>query len=361
MALASTTWYVNGVSGSDGNNCKSPTNACKTIGHAISLASSGDTIMVAAAIYNENLTISIGLTILGSGARTTIIDGGHANTVVTIPSSATHVGLASVTIRNGSTSFSGGGINNGGILTVANTAVSGNRAGINGGGILNTGTLMVFETTISGNSAGWSTFFRYLRGGGGVANFGTFTLVNSTLKGNSAYGSPYISPMLEVGGGIKNSGSATIRNTTFAANLAGILFPGNPPFRPGRGWDIYNSGQATTQNSIFGSAGYYGYFDDCYGSVTSNGYNLSRDNTCNFHNSGDRNNTNPMLGPLQDNGGPTDTMALPSGSPAIDAGNPSGCRDNHGNLLKTDQRGMPRPNKEDTGGCDMGAYERQGD
>src|SRR5215469_16338281 len=70
MALASTTWYVNGVSGSDGNNCKSPTNACKTIGHAISLASSGDTIMVAAAIYNENLTISIGLTILGSGART---------------------------------------------------------------------------------------------------------------------------------------------------------------------------------------------------------------------------------------------------------------------------------------------------
>jgi len=49
--------------------------------------------------------------------------------------------------------------------------------------------------------------------------------------------------------------------------------------------------------------------------------------SCNFHNSGDRNNTNPMLKPLQNNGGPTQTMALPSGSPAIDAGNPSGVSD----------------------------------
>jgi hypothetical protein len=68
-----------------------------------------------------------------------------------------------------------------------------------------------------------------------------------------------------------------------------------------------------------------------------------------------------MLGPLQNNGGPTQTMALPSGSPAIDAGNPNGCTDNKGHLLKTDQRGMPRPDKEDSGGCDMGAYESQSD
>jgi hypothetical protein len=66
-----------------------------------------------------------------------------------------------------------------------------------------------------------------------------------------------------------------------------------------------------------------------------------------------------MLGPLQNNGGPTPTMALLPGSPAIDAGNPSGCTDGLGHLLKTDQRGMPRPDKEDIGGCDMGAYERQ--
>ncbi len=54
-------------------------------------------------------------------------------------------------------------------------------------------------------------------------------------------------------------------------------------------------------------------------------------------------------------------MALPSGSPAVDAGNPNGCTDNLGHLLKTDQRGQPRPDTEDTGGCDIGAYERQTD
>jgi len=50
-----------------------------------------------------------------------------------------------------------------------------------------------------------------------------------------------------------------------------------------------------------------------------------------------------------------------TGSPAIDAGNPSGCTDGSGHLLKTDQRGMPRPDKEDTVGCDRGAFERQSD
>jgi hypothetical protein len=68
-----------------------------------------------------------------------------------------------------------------------------------------------------------------------------------------------------------------------------------------------------------------------------------------------------MLGPLQNHGGPTETMALFSGSPAIDAGNPGGCTDGQGRLLRTDQRGMPRPDSEDTSGRDMGAYESQSD
>jgi hypothetical protein len=92
--------------------------------------------------------------------------------------------------------------------------------------------------------------------------------------------------------------------------------------------------------------------------VVSNGYNLSSDGTCNFSTSGDRNNTDPMLGTLQYNGGPTATMALPSGSPAIDAGNPLGCKDSQGHLLTTDQRGMPRPDSKEKV-CDMGAYESQ--
>jgi hypothetical protein len=92
--------------------------------------------------------------------------------------------------------------------------------------------------------------------------------------------------------------------------------------------------------------------------MTSDGYNLSCDNTCNFAGNGDLNNTDPNLGPVQNYGGPTQIQALLHGSPAIDAGNPSGCTDGNGHLLKP---GRPRPDKEDSGGCDMGAYERQKD
>ena len=66
-----------------------------------------------------------------------------------------------------------------------------------------------------------------------------------------------------------------------------------------------------------------------------------------------------MLGTLGNNGGPTQTIPLLIGSPAIDAGNPSGCRDSKGNLLTTDQRGLRRPDRDDQTGCDIGAYETQ--
>jgi hypothetical protein len=90
-------------------------------------------------------------------------------------------------------------------------------------------------------------------------------------------------------------------------------------------------------------------------------FSLSSDGTCHLTGPGDVNNTNPRLGALGNYGGPTQTIPLLSGSPAIDAGNPSGCTDRLGHLLKTDQRGLPRPDTEDRSGCDMGAYERQGD
>ena len=100
---------------------------------------------------------------------------------------------------------------------------------------------------------------------------------------------------------------------------------------------------------------------NCSGAVTSHGYNLSSDGTCDFDRAGDLNDTDPKLGRLRNNGGPTKTLALLPGSPAIDSGDPSGCTDNKGHLLKTDQRGKPRPDKEDAGGCDRGAYERHQD
>src|SRR5215467_959329 len=83
-AVFANTRYVNGVTGNDGNSCGSPTTACKTIEHAISLSSSGDSIMVAAATYTEHLTVNLNLNVIGAGARTTIIDGSANGTVVTI-------------------------------------------------------------------------------------------------------------------------------------------------------------------------------------------------------------------------------------------------------------------------------------
>jgi hypothetical protein len=86
-ALASTTWYVNGVTGSNSNNCLSASTPCKTIQHAILLAASGDSIRVAAATYTGRLTIpkSLNLTIVGSGAIKTIVDGHNVGPVLTVP------------------------------------------------------------------------------------------------------------------------------------------------------------------------------------------------------------------------------------------------------------------------------------
>jgi hypothetical protein len=300
-ALASNTWYVDGVHGNDNNSCKSRQHACKTIWHAISLAHSGDSIMVAAATYTENLIIGFSLKVIGSGASATIIDGGRVNSVVT---SRANLTLSRVTIRNGS-----GGI---------------------GGGVVNEGsssTLTINKSTLSGNLA---------RSGGGIYSLGPGTLVtinNSTLSGNGA----------TFGGGILNGGTLAVSNSTLSGNGSGGIANGK--------------GNATLQNSIVANSS----GGNCSGTMTSDGYNLSSDNTCNFSGTGDLNNTDPVLGQLGNYGGPTQTIPLLSGSPAIDAGNPGGCTEGRGHLLKTDQRGKPRPDKEDTGGCDMGAYERQSD
>jgi hypothetical protein len=404
-ALASSTWYVDGVNGSDSNDCKSPQTACKTIGHAISLASSGDSIMVAAETYTENLTIGISLKVIGSGPTTTIIDGGATNTVITLNSG--QVTLSGLTIQNGyaqngggiynngtltinhstitqnhatklgffgggggiynqggltinnstvsgnSTALGrfryGGGIWNGGILTIKNSTISGNES-LNGGGIYNRSGLTISGSTISGNTAPSYYNSGDNAEGGGIYNAGTLTLNNSTLSGNSATSFGDVNCGLAYGGGI--DGSATINNSTLSGNYArGCL-------GYGFGGGIY--GSATLQNTIVANTN-TPWGGNCDGTMTSKGYNLSSDGTCSFNGTGDLNNTNPDLGTLRNNGGPTQTQALLTGSPAIDAGNPKGCTDGNGHLLKTDQRGAPRHDKEDTGGCDMGAYERQKD
>jgi len=375
--LASSTWYVDGVNGSDSNNCKSPETACKTIGHAISLASSCDSIMVAAATYTENLTIGISLRVIGAGATTTIIDGGGVNTVVTISSDA--VALSGLTIQHGDAALGGGihnsgtltitkstitgnqgrgyffqggggGIYNSGMLTINNSTVSGNGTLFSGGGIYNSGMLTISKSAISGNGAVTAYNGGEIVRGGGIYNAGTLTLNNSTLSGNRATASGDFHCGQAYGGGIySRSQTLTINNSTLSGNYARACV-----FFSGGGID----GNVTLQNSIVANSSSGG---NCSGTMTSKGYNLSGDGTCNFNGTGDLNNTDPKLGTLGNYGGPTQTIPLLSGSPAIDAGNPSGCTDGNGHLLKTDQRGKPRPDKEDSGGCDMGAYERQTD
>ena len=416
VALPSTTLFVNGGTGSDSHNCLSPTTPCKTIGHAISLATSGDTIMVAASTYTENLSIGISLSLVGAGAATTIVDGGGVNRVVRVFNSSAQVTLSKLTIRHGKFKI-GGGIYNSGKLTINNTILTGNEAFIDcasnlcptsgGGGVFNDGgTLAINNSTLTGNSA---TMFCpeqcHNQGGGIFNNGGTLTIYNSTLSTNFASagcpfrqfcsgdgggifnfggaltisGSTINGNSANAGGGIdNNSGTLTINNSTFSGNSAnfnhgnafggGIVSGGatisNSTFSGNSaqgslgsfGGGIY--GNATLQNSIVANSPSGG---NCSGTATSKGHNLSSDGTCKFSGTGDLNNHDPLLGPLQNNGGPTETMALLPGSPAIDGGNPSGCTDSQGHLLKTDQRGMPRPDREDLVGCDVGAYERQSD
>jgi len=240
------------------------------------------------------------------------------------------------------------------------STIRGNRAVIScyrycssgGAGIYNAGTLTVIASTLSGNGAVTGCFNFCGADGGVYNNGGAVAINNSTFNGNSASIRSCGLGCGSSGGGISNSGGkVTISNSTLSGNAANGVGRG---FARGGGV----AGPATLQNSIVAnnSGG------NCSGTMISNGYNLSSDNTCNFHNSGDRNNVvDPKLGTLGYYGGPTQTIPLLSGSPAIDAGNPSGCTDGKGNPLKTDQRGQPRPDKEDTTGCDMGAYERQSD
>jgi hypothetical protein len=360
VAWGSTTLYVSGVNGSDSNTCLSPSTACKTIGHAISLATSGDAIKVAATTYTENLTIGLSLRILGSGAKTTIVDGGGVGTVFIISSTTAHVTVSGLTIRNGWAPLGfGGGIRNSGTLRMIATTISANRASFGctqycfarGGGILNSGTLTISSSTVSGNVA-WSWCHGHCQAfGGGIYNTGKLTITNSTLSGNTAHAilsNLGIVNNSGIGGAIVNTGTLIMNNTTLSQNTAYWMSGG-----------IENGGSTTLQNTII--ANNMGGNCGSPGSLISLGYNLSSDGTCGFSGPGDLNNIDPMLGPLQYNGGPTQTMALPSGSPAIDTGNPNGCTDGQGHLLKTDQRGMTRPDQEDTSGCDMGAYESQSD
>jgi CSLREA domain-containing protein len=305
-----------------------------------------------------DITAPESLTIQGAGVVSTTIDGGGIDRIFHILLITSTVTIADLTIQNGevATGQGSGGIKNNGVLTLTNTLIQNNRATGNsssdtGGGICNgcgtgTGTLHLHNSTIKANSAdrGGGIFSNALltitqssiisnsaRAGGGLTNFasseGSTTIINSTFSGNSA---------INNGGAIAQSaGTLIITNSTLANNTSAL-----------GGGIIHSDGTTTLQNSILASNGAGG---DCYnfGGISSNGHNLSSDDSCSLNASGDLTNTVPLLGPLADNGGATLTHALLFASPAIDTAADALCP-------STDQRGITRPQGDR---CDIGAVE----
>jgi predicted outer membrane repeat protein len=322
------------------------------------------------------------LTINGPASPGITVDGGGQVQIMVVASSAT-LNLNHLTIANGTTQF-GAGIRNRGTLIITNSTFSGNSA-VLGGAIFNRATLTVINSTFSRNSAVFgggiystgtlaitnSIFSRnganHLGSGAGIENeFGALTVTNSTFFGNIAN---------RTGAGIDNeSGTLTVTNSTFSGNRAdrtgaGIgnefgaltvtnstFFGNSAEFAGGSG--IYELDSTTSLKSTILAGSSSGI--NCDGTITDAGYNISDDTSCRFSATGSLNNTDPMLDPagLTHNGGPTRTIALLSGSPAIDAIPVANCTDQartH-NPIITDQRLFPRPDSEESL-CDIGAYE----
>src|SRR3974377_251591 len=175
-------WYGDGVNGDDGNDCRTKATACASIGHAISLAASGDTIQIAAAAYPENLSIPVNLTLNGAKAATTIVDGTATANVFTVGAGIS-LTISNLTIKNG-VGFppGGGGINNSGTLTVNNTNFYSNTA-LSGGAILNIGTAIISNTTFIGNTP---YFSGHSASCGAIDNRNTMTITTPTFATNYA-------------------------------------------------------------------------------------------------------------------------------------------------------------------------------
>jgi hypothetical protein len=242
-------------------------------------------------VFGE-LLVQKSVTINGAGADVLAVEGNTNIRVFQIGTNET-VTISDLTIRNGQGDF-GGGILNGAAstLTIINSTLSGNF-GAFGGAAYNEGTLSIVNSTVSGNTS---------NEGGGIYNAGTLTITNSTLSGNTAGG----------GGAIITEGTLQIANSTLSGNSAN--FAGG----------IFNLGALQIGNTILnaGASGVNIYSNGTSG-VMSLGYNISSDNGNGFLNGpGDQVDVDPLLGPLQDNGGPTFTHALLPSSPASNAGDP---------------------------------------
>lgn len=324
-----------------------------------------------------DLDISESVNIYGMGWNRTVVDGLGSDRVFDFHFGADSIQIADLMIRDGS-SIEGGAIRSRTSPTslhLAHLACVGNWSQVLGGAVLSSGPLIVADCLFAANSTGSHggaimargpvevvrTVFDANRcgyGGGGIstgiddtvtisdsvltANLASYgggvnidrndvTLVNTTFTVNSTFASR--------GGAVStNRGTVTFRNCTLADDAG-----------DGNGAEVYTTGdtEITFENTILSGPD---RFSLCSNPLTSAGFNLSTDESCGFEATGDITGVEPALHALRDNGGPTWTRALATGSPAIDAGG--------GTFVSTDQRGVARP----VGPApDIGAYEAEGD
>jgi len=382
------TFFVNANTGNDANNCTSAATPCLTIEAALTLADAtaeDDTINLAAGTYNTSSTdtvadINSNVSIVGASTQNTFIDGGASLRGVAVNSSTTAgttASLSNLTIQNGFDSGSGAegtGIRNNGNLTLDQVVVQNNNTSDGDGGGIFTGRaapdpaalLVITNSTISGNRSNGR--------GGGISNggrgigdpdyAGTLIMVNSTVSGNTSGVNP---DGESAGGGIYNHSNSTVTlfNVTVADNTANST-SGLGGTTNGGGGVFNNSGTFNVNNSLVADNNDASVVnaDDCFGALSSTqGYNLVENMSgCTLGGTivGNITGADPVLATLANNGGATSTQALLAHSPAIDAGNPSGCLDNNGTAMTKDQRGSVRPVAGISGGtaiCDIGAFE----
>lgn len=309
--------------------------------------------VVAEGTSSEGMLSILGSTnIRGAGARQTIIDGNNVDRVFGVAPNAI-LSIADVTITGGSD----GGIFNQGQLTVTRVTVTGNQASY-GGGIFNTPTssAIIESSTISNNTAE--------NEGGGIRFDAAGLVINSTISGNRVLasccdGTEQDGGTSGEGGGIdaRGGGPVTIINSTIVNNHAvtggggvniATSYQGDPGgvFETlgnevlGRPLELINTliagntsdqGPRNCKNTIAG--------------IHSLGGNLADDDSCALDGERDLPNADPLLSPLADNGGSTDTHAPRSGSPALKNGLSHTCP-------SLDQRGLARAMP-----CDSGAVE----
>ena len=244
----------------------------------------------------------------------------------------------------------GGGIANLGQLTMTDTTVSGNRAWELGGGIFNSGGLNGAGNTISANTTGC---FECTSQGGGVYSNGNITLTNSTISSNGVGAGDYSG--LASGGGLQADGLTTLKNVTLADNSVTHLCNSHCFTTPTAGGigatdtttilnTIVSDNTVTENQSPPNGGGSATAASDCTGTITSQGFDLVRTTDgCGFTpGATDLVGVDPLLGPLQGNGGITWTHSLSPSSPAIDAADPAAAASGGTSCPPRDQRGMPR-------------------